>query len=90
MRAWGIPRSEMTKPCAALVIYRRKLKLTGEKREETSVLLRIFPFLRLFSFCTQWIDLPFALLNSAIEILTLLTTNSEKYRGSVKQKLSIL
>lgn len=53
-----------------------KIKTYRGKRKDTRVPLCIFPFLRLFSFCTQWVDVPFALLNSAIEILH--TTNSQE------------
>lgn len=36
------------------------------KREDTLSYLSL-PFLRLFSFCTQWTDVPFTLLNSVTE-----------------------
>lgn len=43
-------------------------KKEGKKGKTERTLLHLsLPFLRLFSFCTQWTDVPFTLLNSAIE-----------------------
>lgn len=62
----------MKKSCAILVKDsngdKKGGKKEGEKGKTEGTLLHLsLPFLRLFSFCTQWTDVPFTLLNSAIE-----------------------
>lgn len=46
----------------------KKEGVKGKKGKTEETLLHLFlPFLRLFSFCTERIDVPFTLLNSPIE-----------------------